>query len=72
MILCSPMKPSDYHRWWMASGIGLGHPLKDDNFDDIRYHLSRAGCCVVTLLHTILANEGPTSKNYFIGDTEVP
>lgn len=64
------MKAEDYHRWWMASGIGLGHPLNDANFVEMQEQLSLAGRYIATLLHSIFLEETPTSKNYFIGNTE--
>ncbi len=64
------MKADDYHRWWLASGIGLGHPLNEANSNEMKKHLSEAGRCIATLLHTIPAQESTVSRNYFIGNTE--
>jgi hypothetical protein len=64
------MKAADYHRWWMASRIGLGHPLEDENYAEIEAQLSSAGMVLLIVLHLIPHGHSDASTEYFIFTTE--
>lgn len=63
------MRARDYHMWWKASHIGLGHPLEADNYAEIVEKLSPAGVAVVIAIH-MLPHESSCEKDYQLSDEQ--
>ena len=63
------MRARDYHMWWKASRIGLGHPLDADNHAEIVEKLSPAGVNVLIAIH-LLPHESSCERDYLLSDEQ--
>lgn len=61
------MRARDYHMWWQASHIGLGHPLESGNYSEIVETLSPAGAAVAIVIH-MLPTESSCEKDHMVND----
>jgi len=64
------MDPTEYHHWWRASRIGLGHPLDLPNYQEMAGQLSEAGRTVAIMVHLLPKRGTDRSTNFGIYPTE--
>jgi hypothetical protein len=61
------MRAREYHQWWQASHIGLGHPLEDGNYAEMVEELSPAGVAVAIAIHMI-PEEASCEKDHMVSN----